>query len=194
MASRTTNYSEIQRDEIEALRSIYMEDFEEQEAKTGAWKKAMDSSFKINLRALLGGEEKVALTLSVSLPPTYPKSLPRLQLQFDEDLRPEAREQAKDVVNTKPRTLLGSEMVFELATSLQEILDNTITMSSQDVPTLVSSFSNPYYLLQARLGSEILFHNFLYVSICIITNINRRRGPLTWKNLTGRGASRSRVC
>lgn len=37
MASLTTNYAEIQQDEVEALRSIYMEDFEEQEVKTGAW-------------------------------------------------------------------------------------------------------------------------------------------------------------
>lgn len=28
---------EIQQDEIEALRSIYMEDFEEEEIRTGAW-------------------------------------------------------------------------------------------------------------------------------------------------------------
>lgn len=37
MAQQLTNYMEIQRDEIEALRSIYMEDFEEEEIKTGAW-------------------------------------------------------------------------------------------------------------------------------------------------------------
>ena len=32
-----TNYSEIQQDEVEALRSIYMEEFYEEEAKAGAW-------------------------------------------------------------------------------------------------------------------------------------------------------------
>lgn len=37
MAPRTTNYAEIQQDEMEALRSIYMEDFEEEAVKTGAW-------------------------------------------------------------------------------------------------------------------------------------------------------------
>ncbi len=37
MAHRVTNYMEIQRDEIQALRSIYMEDFEEEEIKKGAW-------------------------------------------------------------------------------------------------------------------------------------------------------------
>ena len=37
MAPSTTNYDEIQQDEIEALRSIYMDDFAEEEKKTGAW-------------------------------------------------------------------------------------------------------------------------------------------------------------
>lgn len=35
--AQTTNYAEIQHDELEALRSIYMQDFEENEIKTGAW-------------------------------------------------------------------------------------------------------------------------------------------------------------
>lgn len=37
MAPSATNYAEIQQDEIEALRSIYMEAFEEEKAKVGAW-------------------------------------------------------------------------------------------------------------------------------------------------------------
>lgn len=32
-----TKYAEIQQDEIEVLQSIYMDDFEEKETKTGAW-------------------------------------------------------------------------------------------------------------------------------------------------------------
>lgn len=44
MASRTTNYAEIQQDEMEALRSIYMKDFEEEAVKTGAWNVG-DSAF-----------------------------------------------------------------------------------------------------------------------------------------------------
>ena len=32
-----TNYAEIQHDEVEALRSIYMDEFHEEVAKTGAW-------------------------------------------------------------------------------------------------------------------------------------------------------------
>lgn len=37
MAHLITNYIEIQNDEIEALRSIYMGDFSEEKIRTGAW-------------------------------------------------------------------------------------------------------------------------------------------------------------
>ena len=37
MAPNVTNYAEIQHDEIEALRSIYMDDFTEHETKPGPW-------------------------------------------------------------------------------------------------------------------------------------------------------------
>ena len=135
MAPTTTNYSEIQHDEIEALRSIYMDDFVEEEAKTGAWKKAADRAFQINLRAMISEEKNIALTLIVSLPPTYPKSLPRLTLHFGDSVRQTEQKQAQEVLNTKPKSLLGSEMIFEIATSLQDILDNNAT-SLEVVPTL----------------------------------------------------------
>ena len=37
MAPTVTDYLEIQENEINALRSIFMEDFVEEEVKTGAW-------------------------------------------------------------------------------------------------------------------------------------------------------------
>ena len=135
MAPVITNYSEIQHDEIEALRSIYMDDFLEEESKTGPWKKAADRAFQINLRTQSGDEQKVALTLMVSLPPTYPKSLPRLNLRFGDSLRHREQKQAQELIKTKPTSLLGSEMIFEIATSLQEVLDNNAT-SVEFVPTL----------------------------------------------------------
>lgn len=133
MAPTTTNYSEIQHDEIEALRSIYMDDFMEEEAKTGPWKKAADRAFQINLRTQTGEEQKIALTLAVSLPPTYPKSLPRLSLRFGDSIRDKEQKQARDIISSKPKSLLGSEMIFEIATSLQDILDDH-SISRQIVP------------------------------------------------------------
>ena len=135
MAPSTTSYSEIQHDEIEALRSIYMDDFMEEEAKTGAWKKAADRAFHINLRNQTGKEQQIVLTLAVSFPPTYPKSLPRLKLRFGDSIRQKEQKQAQEVISSRPKSLLGSEMIFEIITLLQDIVDNDAT-SLEVIPTL----------------------------------------------------------
>lgn len=48
MAQSVTKYAEIQQDEIEALKSIYMEDFVEKETKTGAWNVGLSSPVRIH--------------------------------------------------------------------------------------------------------------------------------------------------
>ena len=134
MAPTTTNYSEIQRDEIEALRSIYMEDFMEEEAKTGAWNKSLDRAFKIRIRPAIDDDER-SLILAVSFPPTYPKSLPRLSLDFGPDISQNSKKRARDILKSKPKSLLGSEMIYEIASSLQDVIDNA-GVKKTDVPTL----------------------------------------------------------
>lgn len=134
MAPATTNYSEIQKDEIEALRSIYMEDFMEEEAKTGAWNKSLDRAFKIKIRPAIDDDER-SLILAVSFPPTYPKSLPRLSLDFGPDISQNSKKGAQDILKTKPKSLLGSEMIYEIVSSLQDVIDNT-GVKKTDVPTL----------------------------------------------------------
>ena len=135
MAPTTTNYSEIQRDEVEALRSIYMEDFIEEEAKTGAWNKSLDRAFKIKIRPAVDDDDERSLILAVSFPPTYPKSLPRLSLDFGPDISKIAKKGAQDILKTKPKSLLGSEMIYEIASSLQDVIHNT-GVKKTDVPTL----------------------------------------------------------
>ncbi len=44
-----TNYTEIQHDEIEALRSIYMDEFHEEKAKAGAWNVGFSMFSSLNL-------------------------------------------------------------------------------------------------------------------------------------------------
>ncbi|KAL9125452.1 MAG: hypothetical protein Q9217_005350 [Psora testacea] len=136
MAPSITNYSEIQQDEIEVLRSIYPDDFVEEEAKVGAWNKTKDRAFRIGLKTYFDDLEKVAIILSVSLPATYPKTLPKLSLLFDEDVRAEVRAAAEEIVREKPKTLVGSEMIYDLTTALQDILDNIPRNDPKDLPTL----------------------------------------------------------
>ena len=88
--------------------------------------KSLDKKFSIKLRAANAhGDDSAGLTLRISLPSTYPKSLPHLILDFGPDIRHASRSQAELMLVSKPKSLLGSEMIFEIATVLQEILDNT---------------------------------------------------------------------
>lgn len=136
MAPSITNYHEIQQDEIEALRSIYPDDFFEEEAKVGAWKKSSDRAYRITLKTHFDNLENIAMTLYVSLPPTYPKTLPKLRLTFHDDIRRATRLEAENVIQEKPKSLIGSEMMFDITTALQDVLDHLVLTDSKDVPTL----------------------------------------------------------
>ncbi|KAL8927956.1 MAG: hypothetical protein Q9208_002031 [Pyrenodesmia sp. 3 TL-2023] len=107
MAPPITNYVEIQQDEIEVLRSIYMEAFEEEKARVGAW-----------------------------------KTLPKLSLIFSEAMPSKLRAEAEHVLKTKPTSMLGSEMMYEITTSLQDVLDRANYHHAQEVPALNEERAN----------------------------------------------------
>ncbi|KAL9044807.1 MAG: hypothetical protein Q9214_002082 [Letrouitia sp. 1 TL-2023] len=136
MALQRTNYPEIQQDEMDALRSIYMDDFEEEESKVGAWNTAGDKAFRLKLKPTNQDDSDLWLILNVAFPATYPKSLPRLTLSYDMSLRPKSQMEAEEVLRTKPRALLGTEMIFEISTCLQDILEQAAQTKSDSVLTL----------------------------------------------------------
>ena len=88
--------------------------------------KAPDRAFKIRIKPRLDESADKLLTLSVSLPATYPKTLPKLVLDFSENMNVKTQIEAQDVLRTKTKSLLGTEMIFEIATSLQDVLDQEL--------------------------------------------------------------------
>lgn len=98
--------------------------------------KTPDRAFRITLKPSTDGHDALSLTLSVSLPATYPKTLPKLSLSFNEDARPAVRAAATEVLSAKPKALLGSEMIFEITTLLQDIIDHAAHGKGENVPTL----------------------------------------------------------
>jgi translation initiation factor 2-alpha kinase 4 len=70
--------------------------------------------------------------LLVELPATYPKTVPNLSLQKLDDLRENARSRIQKIIREKPRTLLGSEMIYELAVSIQDVLEDVAQAREQD--------------------------------------------------------------
>ncbi|MCJ1476874.1 hypothetical protein MMC13_005543 [Lambiella insularis] len=137
MAS-TTNYAEIQQNEIEALRSIFMEDFAEEDAKAGAWNRTADRAFHLKVRPHSEKDGDTFATLRVSLPATYPKSPPRLQVVYSDQVLGKTRKEIDELLRAKPKSLLGSEMIYELATLIGDVLEDTVLVQgqTQQIPAL----------------------------------------------------------
>ncbi|KAL7276889.1 eukaryotic translation initiation factor 2-alpha kinase [Rhizina undulata] len=129
-----TDYENIQKDEVEALKSIFMEDYEHVE-KAGAWNKS-NIAFKLHLKA--SSDEDLSCVLSVILPATYPKTAPDLRLIAPKPLRPHHMEILEAIVKDSPAKLLGQEMIFEIATSVQDALENIVQskLADKDKPSL----------------------------------------------------------
>ncbi|KAL3474529.1 anticodon binding domain of tRNAs-domain-containing protein [Aspergillus californicus] len=125
-----TNYQEIHQNEAEALRSIYGDDFEDVQHRRSAWQKSSQVSFRLHLRA--SSNPDVRLSLLVALPTTYPKTCPNITVERLEDLRRGAQSKIRDILRNKPRTLLGSEMIYELAVSIQDVLEDAADSQAQD--------------------------------------------------------------
>ncbi|PGH10139.1 PEK/GCN2 protein kinase [Polytolypa hystricis UAMH7299] len=126
----TTNYNEIHKNEAEALRSIYSTDFEDVEVRRPAWHQSSVISFKLHLRA--SSNPDVRLELFVELPTTYPKTVPILKVKGLDEIRRSAKSKIQDVIKTKPKTLLGSEMIYELAVTIQDILEDAALAQAED--------------------------------------------------------------
>lgn len=70
--------------------------------------------------------------LLVELPTTYPKTVPNLSLENLDELRDGARSRIQEIIRNKPKTLLGSEMIYELAVSIQDVLEDVAQAREQD--------------------------------------------------------------
>ncbi|KAF4546580.1 Pek gcn2 protein kinase [Lasiodiplodia theobromae] len=131
----TANYAQAQADEIEALKAIFMEEYEDVETK-GAWSKTADRAFKLALKSYTNSD--INALLSVRFTATYPKTIPILKLEATNGLRTKTQKVLEDLVKTKPNELLGEVMIFEIATAIQELLEDAVADRKEDqaVPSL----------------------------------------------------------
>lgn len=142
-----TDYVEIQQNEVAVLQSIYMEDFEEAQVKPAAWsvcaiyprfsvmhwliiiQKSPDIAFRLRLKA--HADPEITTTLFVQLPTTYPKTLPLLKLEHYNYGNTKVLERVKDVLESKPKELLGNEMIYEIASLVQDILEDAARVKAE---------------------------------------------------------------
>ena len=74
----------------------------------------------------------------MALPATYPKTLPQLATSPSQGVAPKTAKLIERVIKEKPKELLGQEAIFEVATCIQDVLDDVATNAAQghDLPTL----------------------------------------------------------
>ncbi|KAI8957150.1 serine/threonine-protein kinase gcn2 [Daldinia sp. FL1419] len=134
-----TPYTDVQNEEIMVLQAIYGDDYIEHKAANSAWMKS-EPSFDIRIRAL--SDEEVAVTLSVVLTATYPKSAPLLSLKDEGGLRESTMFKLQKFIETKPKSLIVLEqpepIIHELAQGLQDILEDAAQAKAQglELPSL----------------------------------------------------------
>ncbi|KAF2841608.1 kinase-like protein [Patellaria atrata CBS 101060] len=129
LSTSTMNYTQAQDDEIEALKAIYMEDFEEKELK-GAWSKTSDRMFRLRLRAPT--DDEMSVVLSVHLTATYPKTLPIITIDDTSGLNQKTQKRIKELIEQKPTVLIGEVMIYDIAASIQDSLDDAVQLREQD--------------------------------------------------------------
>lgn len=127
IGSHALDYGEVQNDEIEALQAIY-EDFEAVEVK-GAWSKTTDRSFRLKLRP--SSDKDNYVTLSVRLTATYPKTTPLLEVQGLQNYHERTQRRIQNILEKRPRQLLGEPMISVVADEIEEALEDAIQARQQ---------------------------------------------------------------
>ncbi|KAJ6264845.1 hypothetical protein Dda_0998 [Drechslerella dactyloides] len=129
-AGGTTNYEEIQNDEVFAIKSVYPTEFEDVEKVVEAWTAKTVHCFKLHLKA--DSNPDIGITLNVQFPSVYPKVAPIIELSDAAGLRPEHKESIKDVIKHKISELMDQEMIYEIADSVKNYLEERATARDAD--------------------------------------------------------------
>ncbi|KAF1964275.1 kinase-like protein [Bimuria novae-zelandiae CBS 107.79] len=121
--------AQVQEDEREVLRAIYMDDYEEVEAK-GSWGKTTDRVLRLKLRSF--SNDDISCTLCAKITATYPKSLPALSLEDTAHLRLTTLHRLQAMLKKRPKELVGEVMLHDIAASIQDILEDEIAVREND--------------------------------------------------------------
>ncbi|CAI6333285.1 unnamed protein product [Periconia digitata] len=121
--------AKIQEDEREVLKAIFMDDYEEVEAK-GAWSKTTDRIIRLKLRSF--SEDNITCTLCAQITASYPKSLPSLTLENTSKLRHRTLQNIQALLSTRPKELVGDVMLHDIAASIQDLLEDEIAVREND--------------------------------------------------------------
>lgn len=155
----TTNYDELQSNEVTALQAIYGDDFIELKGTHSAWKKS-EPTFDIRVKA--PSDDDIALTLGVVLVATYPKSPPLLTLKAPTNLKDATVFKIQKYLEDQPVILAREEqeMIFSIIEGIQEILQEAAEAKAagKALPTLEEE--------RAAHEATLVRHFALHLTFC----------------------------
>jgi translation initiation factor 2-alpha kinase 4 len=118
------DYYEVQRNEVEVLQSIYMEDFVDITDQTSAWNKKPSPKFELRLKSDVESDEPCcSLTIYVEMTPTYPMTAPNISFKDVQHVLASQIESLKVFIKDKVKELIGSEMIFDITDHIKEKLN-----------------------------------------------------------------------
>jgi len=123
------SYQEAQDDEIEALRSIFMEDYEDVKTKAAWGSKPTEKSFRLTLRAY--SDANVSLVLVTTLTSTYPKTSPLLSLEVTDSVPKITLVQIRKLLSIMPKERPGEVVIHDVATAIQDALEDAVTVQAR---------------------------------------------------------------
>ncbi|CCF58303.1 hypothetical protein KAFR_0E01490 [Kazachstania africana CBS 2517] len=116
-------YYEIQNTELEAIESIYMDDFINLTKKKSSWDKQPQIIFEISLRSSEKDPAESSLTLHIALTPMYPHTAPEITFENIANVTDRQLQQLKDEFRMIHKDSRGQEFIFDIAVKTQELLD-----------------------------------------------------------------------
>ncbi|KAK5119947.1 hypothetical protein LTR85_007023 [Meristemomyces frigidus] len=126
--SPALNCGEVQAEEVGVLQAIYMEDYEEVETKS-AWSKTTDRSFKLRVRSFTDQESFIVILVKFTA--TYPKTSPLLEVSSVEGYHERTQKQIRNIVQNRPKQLLGEAMIHTIAEEIREALEDAVNARQQ---------------------------------------------------------------
>lgn len=118
-------YYEIQKNEVEAIESIYMGDFVNLTKRKSAWDKQPQLIFEITLHSTEKDPVESSLTLHITLTPLYPHTAPAIILKNVNNVMDRQLKSLKEGFSTIHKESKGQEMIFDITSLVQEKLDES---------------------------------------------------------------------
>ena len=130
-------YRERQKNEVEAIRSIYSATGEFEDLRLNdAWMPPRPPEVTLRLKSCADdGQLRGALRLVVSMPARYPDSPPGIQLREPQQLSDADLARLRVELERVARQRCGNEMVLDLVTHCQELLDSPTRSRLASPPT-----------------------------------------------------------